>query len=123
MFLDNLSVHKTPRVLEAFEEAGIEVEFFPVRSACDLSPLDNAFFANFKNRLGKYDCSTKEKKLQAAHRAYNSISAKSVIGYWRKCGLLEVTPDDETVLAEIGINPPEPIGVMDLSQLSTIFEN
>jgi len=50
MFLDNLSVHKTTRVLERFEHHGIRTVFLPVRAACELSPCDNAFFAIFKKK-------------------------------------------------------------------------
>lgn len=96
LMMDNLSVHKTPAVLQSLHHAGIQPIFFPVRSACDLSPCDNSFFHSLKQRLRKMDLSTQDLKFAAIYKAYDSITPKSVRGFFRKCGLLLVSSNESS---------------------------
>jgi len=52
VFMDQLSVHKTPVVLAKFASFGMTVALFPAKTATELSALDNFFFSLFKTNLG-----------------------------------------------------------------------
>lgn len=55
LFMDQLSVHKTPRVQAKLVSLGIVPVFFPPKAAADLSPLDNFFFSLFKTNFRRLD--------------------------------------------------------------------
>jgi transposase len=87
LFMDQLSSHKTARVRAALSALGLNVIFYPPKTAPDLSPCDNFFFALFKRRFREKDRSTPQKKKLAAYEAYAEISAHAVRACWKKCKL------------------------------------
>ena len=59
--MDSLWVHNDDS-LTWFQEAEIQVEFFPVRSDFILSVLDKSLFGDMKNKLSYMEMNSKNKK-------------------------------------------------------------
>jgi transposase len=99
IFMDQLSSHKTARVRQALSSIGLNVIYFPPKTAPDFSPCDNFFFALFKRIFRAKDRSTPERKKLAAFEAYAEVPEKAVRSCWRKCQLVrEDVPVDLTLL-------------------------
>ncbi len=82
--LDNLSVHKRPRVREWIEARGCTVWFLPAYSP-DRSPIEEAF-SKLKAVLRRAEARTRAALHQAIAEALDKITAQDACGYFAHCG-------------------------------------
>jgi len=82
--MDNLAVHKSPRVTALVEAVGAEVKFLPAYSP-DLNPIEK-MWSKIKALLRSYEARTPEELDEAISKAFSKISAKDAMGYFASCG-------------------------------------
>lgn len=96
LLMDQLSSHKTAKVMDSLQSLGVLAVFFPPKASADLSPLDNFFFHSFKTEFRKIQPKqTTIDIIQACNQAYAVIPERTVRSCWRRCGLLSVPPPQE----------------------------
>ncbi len=85
---DNLASHRNKMICKRLEDRFIQVMRTPPYSACEVSPLDNALFAQLKNLLMmKKTFKTFKAKKKGVKKAFAKISFQNIENYWKKCGL------------------------------------
>lgn len=82
--LDNLSAHKSSRIVEAITARGCELWFLPSYSP-DFSPIEQAF-SKLKNQWRKAEARTPEALLDVVSSSLPSITAQDARGFFRDCG-------------------------------------
>jgi transposase len=82
--MDNLAVHKSPRVMALVEAVGAEVRFLPAYSP-DLNPIEK-MWSKIKALLRSAEARTAEELDQAISHAFSKITAKDAAGYFASCG-------------------------------------
>jgi transposase len=82
--LDNLNIHKGPRVRAAIEAAGCRLVFLPPYSP-DFSPIEPAF-AKLKAALRKVGARAQEALDAAIDQAVAAITPQDARGFFRHCG-------------------------------------
>ena len=82
--MDNLAVHKSPRVAALVEAVGAEVKFLPAYSP-DLNPIEK-MWSKIKALLRSYEARTPEELDTAISKAFSKITAKDAMGYFASCG-------------------------------------
>ena len=82
--LDNLSVHKAPRVRQLIEAAGCRLLFLPPYSP-DLSPIEPAW-SKLKTLLRGIGARTKDALDAALTTVVHQITAADARGFFRHCG-------------------------------------
>lgn len=82
--MDNLSVHKGPRVRRLVEGAGCRLLFLPTYSP-DLSPVEGAF-SKVKQVLRRAGARTFEALDQATAGAIQAVTARDARGWFGGCG-------------------------------------
>jgi len=82
--MDNLAVHKSPRVVALIEAVGAEVRFLPAYSP-DLNPIEK-MWSKIKSLLRSYEARTPEELDEAISKAFSKITAKDAMGYFASCG-------------------------------------
>lgn len=82
--MDNLSVHKSPEVLELVEAVGAEVRFLPAYSP-DLNPIEK-MWSKIKALLRSAEARTPEQLDQAISFAFSKITAQDAMGWFASCG-------------------------------------
>ena len=82
--MDNLAVHKSPRVAALVEAVGAEVKFLPAYSP-DLNPIEK-MWSKIKALLRSYEARTPEELDEAISKAFSKITAKDAMGYFTSCG-------------------------------------
>jgi len=82
--MDNLSAHKSPRVLAAFAQAGIAVRFLP-RYSPDLSPIEPGW-SKLKATLRAQEARDVDALNQALGPALDAISPQDAQAWLRNCG-------------------------------------
>lgn len=82
--MDNLAVHKSPRVTTLIEAVGAEVKFLPAYSP-DLNPIEK-MWSKIKALLRSYEARTPEELDEAISKAFSKITAKDAMGYFASCG-------------------------------------
>lgn len=81
--MDNLAVHKSPRVTALAEAVGAEVKFLPAYSP-DLNPIKK-MWSKIKALLRSYEARTPEELDEAISKAFSKITAKDAMGYFASC--------------------------------------
>lgn len=84
--VDNLSVHKGPRVRELIEARGCELLFLPAYSP-DFSPIEQCF-SKIKEYLRKVGARTQEGLDRAIAEAIESVTSEDAKGWFHHCGFL-----------------------------------
>jgi transposase len=84
VIMDNLSVHKSPRVAAAITSAGCTLTFLPTYSP-DYNPIELAF-AKFKEGLRREAARTQDALDQAISDGLNAISGADAQAWYRHCG-------------------------------------
>lgn len=82
--MDNLSVHKVPRVRKLIESRGAKLIYLPPYSP-DLNPIEKAWF-KFKQFLRGAKARTQDALDQAVTEALNTISPDNAAAWFRHCG-------------------------------------
>ena len=82
--MDNLAVHKSPRVAALVEAVGAEVKFLPAYSP-DLNPIEK-MWSKIKALLRSYEARTPEELDEAISKAFSKITAKDAMGCFASCG-------------------------------------
>lgn len=88
LVMDNLRVHKTDRVREMIEGAGVEVLYLPPYSP-DFNPIEEAF-AKIKNLLRKAGARVREALVEAIGMALSEVSEADARAFIEHCGYREV---------------------------------
>jgi transposase len=81
---DNLSAHKSKRVLQMLKQSGCEVWPLPSYSP-DLSPIEEAF-SRLKGGLRREKARTAEALVEAIANGLTAITAADARGYFTQCG-------------------------------------
>lgn len=82
--MDNLSPHKSARVLAAFAAAGVEVRFLPSYSP-DLNPIEPCW-SKIKTALRTVAARTLDALDEALPAVLDTISPQDAKGWFRHCG-------------------------------------
>lgn len=82
--MDNLAVHKSPRVMALVEAVGAEVRYLPAYSP-DLNPIEK-MWSKIKALLRSAEARTAEELDQAISQAFSKITDKDAAGYFASCG-------------------------------------
>ena len=84
LVMDNLSVHKTPRVREAVRLAGAELLYLPPYSP-DLSPVERCW-SKLKAWLRKAKARTRESLGAALAEGFAAVTERDAKNWFRHCG-------------------------------------
>lgn len=82
--MDNLSVHKSPKVVELVQAKGAEVRFLPAYSP-DLNPIEK-MWSKIKASLRSAEARTAEQLDAAITLAFSKVTAKDAAGWFACCG-------------------------------------
>ena len=84
VLLDNCLIHKQEEIEEAIEAAGAWVIFLPAYSP-DLNPIENCW-SKVKTLLRSLKPRSLEELLDALTKAFSSITAQDILGWFKHCG-------------------------------------
>ena len=82
--MDNLAVHKSPRVAALIEAAGAEVRLLPAYSP-DLNPIEK-MWSKIKTLLRSAEARTPKELDDAITMAFSKITAQDAAGWFASCG-------------------------------------
>ncbi|MDR3549225.1 MAG: hypothetical protein P4M11_13350 [Candidatus Pacebacteria bacterium] len=89
LVVDQSPIHNTERMLEAFHDWGCqeltEIVLMPSMSAKRLSPLDNALFHDWKERVRKHAPITSENIRRLMSDEWNNLPASLLAAHYRHC--------------------------------------
>ena len=88
LVMDNLSAHKSERVVKLVEAAGCEVLYLPPYSP-DFNPIEEAF-SKIKGILRKVEARTREGLVEAIGKALDAITGTDIRGFFEHCGYCPV---------------------------------
>jgi hypothetical protein len=92
LLLDRASIHNEEKIMEALRDRGCgevtSIIKLPPASAKRLSPLDNALFNLWRQRVLSGGPLTKKNIKQRMSDAWNSITADELLAQYRHCGLM-----------------------------------
>lgn len=91
LVLDNAPIHIRDRIAAAFNERGGHVQqilYLPPMGAKRMSPLDNALFHSWKERIRQFSPLTKQNIEQVMQDQWTKIEPKSIKAHYHHCGLL-----------------------------------
>ncbi len=83
--MDNLSAHKSKKILKLFDEANIELHYQPPYSP-DFNPIE-LMWSKVKNSLRTAKARTQEQLYQAIAQALEQITPKDTQGFFRHCNV------------------------------------
>ena len=84
VIMDNLSSHKSKRVLELIEGVGARVDFLPAYSP-DLNPIE-LMWSKVKSLLRKLEARNPEDLTKAIGTALGKVTSSDAIGWLSHCG-------------------------------------
>ncbi len=87
VIMDNLSIHKAPRIRTLIESVGAHLEFLPPYSP-DLNPIEPCW-AKIKTALRTAKARKFEALLDALDEAFGSITKQDAIAWFAHCGYLK----------------------------------
>jgi len=90
LLLDRASSHISHKVKLFAKEQNIELIFLPAKTAPDLSPLDNGFFAQLKALLKGHPLGTFQQKQSTIELVMEDIAPETIQKYFVHCGLCHV---------------------------------
>jgi hypothetical protein len=92
LVLDRASIHNEEKILEAFHDNGcqelVEVWKMPTKAAKRMSPLDNALFHHWKERIRNGVQITKNNIVTRMADEWNNLPSSLIRSQYRHCGLL-----------------------------------
>jgi hypothetical protein len=92
LVLDKASIHNEEKILEAFHDNGcqelVEVWKMPTKAGKRMSPLDNALFHRWKERIRKLGKVSKENAVQRMADQWNQLPTSLLRSQYRYCGLV-----------------------------------
>jgi hypothetical protein len=92
LVLDKASIHNEKSILEAFHENGcqdlVEVWKMPTKAAKRMSPLDNALFHHWKDRIRNGEQITDKNVVQRMSDEWNNLPSSLLRSQYRHCGLV-----------------------------------
>jgi hypothetical protein len=91
LVVDKASIHKQD-IIQVFHDRGCqdlqEVIFMPTQSPKRLSPLDNALFHIWKDRVRKHAPLTDANVVQVMSKEWENMSSRYIQSQYRKCRLM-----------------------------------
>src|SRR6266702_3616296 len=94
LVMDKASIHKRD-IIQVFHDRGCQdlqdVLFMPTQSPKRLSPLDNALFHVWKERVRKHAPLTEDNVVQVMSKEWENMSSRYIQSQYRKCGLVGYT--------------------------------
>jgi transposase len=84
VIMDNLAPHKHPEILQALEQAGVEVWHLPPYSP-DFNPIEK-MWSKLKAYLRKAKARTQQALHRAIGRALRTITPADAAGWFQHCG-------------------------------------
>ncbi|HSA76752.1 MAG TPA: hypothetical protein VLE02_04325 [Nitrosarchaeum sp.] len=94
LIVDKASIHSKD-IIQVFHDRGCQdlqqVQLMPTQAAKRLSPLDNALFHIFQERVRKHAPLTEDNVVQIMSNEWNNISSHYIQSQYRKCGLVGYT--------------------------------
>ena len=92
LVLDRASIHNEEKILEAFHDNGcqelVKVWKMPTKAAKRMSPLDNALFHHWKERIRNGEQITKNNIVTRMADEWNNLPSSLIRSQYRHCGLL-----------------------------------
>jgi hypothetical protein len=92
LVLDRASIHNKEKILEAFHDNGcqelVDLWKMPPKAAKRMSPLDNALFHHWKERIRNGEQITKNNIVTRMADEWNKLPAWLIRSQYRHCGLL-----------------------------------
>jgi transposase len=82
--MDNLSPHKSERVIALIEQAGAKVLFLPAYSP-DLNPIEK-MWSKLKQSLRSAEAPTQQELIHAVASALENITARDAMHWFASCG-------------------------------------
>lgn len=94
LVVDKASIHKQD-IIQVFHDRGCqdlqEVLIMPTQAAKRLSPLDNALFHIWKEKVRKHAPLTEDNVVNVMSNEWNNIPSRYIQSQYRKCGLIGYT--------------------------------
>jgi hypothetical protein len=94
LVMDKASIHQRD-IIQVFHDRGCqdlqEVLVMPTQSPKRLSPLDNALFHIWKEKVRKHAPLTEDNVVQVMSNEWNNIPSRYIQSQYRKCGLVGYT--------------------------------
>jgi len=91
LILDNSNVHNKEEMMQAFRDRGCQdlkdIIFMPPNAAKRLSPLDNGFIHEWKERARQQGRMKKNNIIQHMHNQLHQIPSDHIHNFYRHCGL------------------------------------
>jgi hypothetical protein len=91
LILDNSRIHNRRRIIDEFSTAGVVIEdimYLPAQAAKRLSPLDNALFHDWKERVRTH-CPLSLRRIPGIMtREFEGISKAQIEAHYRHCGFI-----------------------------------
>lgn len=90
LVLDRATIHSEAELLQAFRERGghvMSILKMPTQAAKRMSPLDNALFHEWKERIRKHGPLTLKAIQQVMADEWNNLKPEAILPHYRKCGL------------------------------------
>jgi transposase len=84
LVMDNLSVHKVQRILDAIEAAGVKVLFLPPYSP-DYNPIEK-MWSKVKALVRAAEARTFETIVEAVGNALGKVTQEDCRGFFKNCG-------------------------------------
>lgn len=95
LIIDNSPAHNRERMLEAFRDRGCQdlkdIIFMPPNASKRLSPLDNGFIHEWKERVRQQGRMKPNTIIQHMHNQLHQIPAKHIHNFYRHCALTDGT--------------------------------
>lgn len=91
LILDQSNIHHKEKMIQAFRDRRcedlVDILYMPVKSAKRLSPLDNSFFHEWKQRIRKHSPLTKNNIVRIMNDELYNIAPRHIVNYYSHCGL------------------------------------
>jgi hypothetical protein len=92
LVMDKSTVHNAVEMLQEFHDNGCQdmqtIYFMPTNGAKRMSPLDCGLFHTWKEKCRKRARITSRSIVQIMSDCWNEISERTIINYYRHCGLM-----------------------------------
>jgi hypothetical protein len=95
LVIDRSTIHSPDKILQAFHDRSsfsiTSVLLMPSNAAKRLSPLDNALFHDWKEKVRKHTPLTNRTIQQVMADAWNQLSSNLMHAHYKNCGLIRGT--------------------------------
>lgn len=91
LVLDNARIHNSTRIIHAFASSGVTIErliYMPTLAAKRLSPLDNALFHDWKDKVRTHCPLTLRDLPRIMVQEWNGIDKQLIQAHYRHCGFV-----------------------------------